>query len=595
LQLRDLALANVGSIERRSDLEKRLKILTPEELKDLVCEKLKLVSSKDPWADRWDFLVEVMVSAFEKRQSQRESINALPLYPNEEVMWDESLVPSINYTGEGCLALPKLNLQFLTLHDYLLRNFNLFRLESTYEIREDVHDVLKRMGARVGDEGETRFSGWARMAIPIQEFKISEVKQPNIGEMKPSAVTAEVAFSIRGLRGAHRSEWDELKEHDVLFLLSITPRLTPLGKEDLAGISVPERYGLQYVRGCEVIEMRDEGGTLMNDFTGRIKREDWKPPSGEIRTAVVALDSAQYQLDVNAIAEKGAEDVYRTFNVLMRRKPKENNFKAILESIRDLMNEDCVVPDWLHDIFLGYGDPAAAQWNKMPDLLEIVDFKDTFLDAQHLRESFPSCDVKFLTPDGDEDMAPKPPFRVTLPKVQKRANLKAKPATNKRKGLEAESNDADTVKEVLVEAYVPSDPGPYPQDQPKQNSVRFTPVQVGAIISGVQPGLTMVVGPPGTGKTDTAVQVLNVLYHNCPTQRTLLITHSNQALNDLFEKIMQRDVPARYLLRLGQGEQELETELDFSRQGRVNAMLARRLELLAEVEHLARTLQVSDL
>lgn len=30
-------------------------------------------------------------------------------------------------TGEGCLALPKLNLQFLTPHDYLLRNFNLFR------------------------------------------------------------------------------------------------------------------------------------------------------------------------------------------------------------------------------------------------------------------------------------------------------------------------------------------------------------------------------------------------------------------------------------------------------------------------------------
>lgn len=64
-------------------------------------------------------------------------------------------------------------------------------------------------------------------------------------------------------------------------------------------------------------------------------------------------------------------------------------------------------------------------------------------------------------------------------------------------------------------------------------------VQVGAIISGIQPGLTMVVGPPGTGKTDTAVQILNVLYHNCPTQRTLIITHSNQALNDLFEKIME--------------------------------------------------------
>ena len=56
-----------------------------------------------------------------------------------------------------------------------------------------------------------------------------------------------------------------------------------------------------------------------------------------------------------------------------------------------------------------------------------------------------------------------------------------------------------------------------------------------------------------------------------------------QALNDLFEKLLQRDVPARYLLRLGMGEQDLLTTSDFSRVGRVNAMLARRIQLLAEV------------
>ena len=67
----------------------------------------------------------------------------------------------------------------------------------------------------------------------------------------------------------------------------------------------------------------------------------------------------------------------------------------------------------------------------------------------------------------------------------------------------------------------------------------FFVAQIGAIIAGIQPGLTMVVGPPSTGKTDTAVQILNVLYHNCPSQRTLIITHSNQAWNDLFEKIMR--------------------------------------------------------
>ena len=63
-----------------------------------------------------------------------------------------------------------------------------------------------------------------------------------------------------------------------------------------------------------------------------------------------------------------------------------------------------------------------------------------------------------------------------------------------------------------------------------RNTVPFTPTQIEAIHSGMQPGLTLVVGPPGTGKTDVAVQIISNLYHNFPDQRTLLVTHSNQVL-----------------------------------------------------------------
>lgn len=61
-------------------------------------------------------------------------------------------------------------------------------------------------------------------------------------------------------------------------------------------------------------------------------------------------------------------------------------------------------------------------------------------------------------------------------------------------------------------------------------------------MSGVQQGLTMVVGPPGTGKTDTAVQIMHVLYHNQPEQRTLLITHSNQVRPPLCLTFNSQDV-----------------------------------------------------
>ena len=76
------------------------------------------------------------------------------------------------WSNEVPLALPKLNLQFLTIHDYLLRNFNLFRLETTYEIRQDLEDVVKRLAPRIAYPSSiTEFTGWARMAVEIESFK----------------------------------------------------------------------------------------------------------------------------------------------------------------------------------------------------------------------------------------------------------------------------------------------------------------------------------------------------------------------------------------------------------------------------------------
>jgi intron-binding protein aquarius len=220
--LRELALANCGAIEKRPALMRHLQALPVAELARLATQQLRLVSPDDPWAADPRFLLEVLVSAFEKRRSQRQAISEMPLYPNEEVLWDENMVPSIAYTGEGCLALPKLNLQFLTFHDYLLRNFNLFRLEATYEIREDLADVLTRIGPVPHPEAEGRvmFTGWARMAVPPSSFAIVEVRKPNVGEAKPSAVTAEIKFDLATLRPPVRAEWDELRQHDVLFLMA---------------------------------------------------------------------------------------------------------------------------------------------------------------------------------------------------------------------------------------------------------------------------------------------------------------------------------------------------------------------------------------
>lgn len=624
-KLNDLALSNCGKLENRDVLTNFLSQLSPEELRLLVTAQLRLVDESDPSASDPAFLTEVMVSAYERRRPQREIIEGMPLYPTEELLLDGDAVPgdqNLTTLGDGVLALPRLNLQFLTLNDYLVRNFYLFRLEAAYEVREDVAEAIKRTAPYLGDDDSVHFGGWSRMAQPLEKFALVEVRKPRIGETYPAAVTAEITVDVKHMRPDVRAEWDGLKQHDVVFMLSVAPRYSQGGMSDTSSIDwkgqptnvALKQAGLKHVRGCEILEIRDQEGKLMNDYTGRVAPEDQGgAPKGTLRTLTVALDPMQYQSDLNTASTTNNRDIYSSFTLLMRRNAKENNFKAVLESIRDLVADEeatSAIPTWLHDVILGYGDPADALYPAMDEkCLHTVDFQDTFLDIEHLKESFGGKYHVEVKPAAGET-EPRPPFKVTFPSFAETSSPAGEERVKegdddagrtsggkkgKRKaGQEEPEAPVSSLPTIVAESYLPPDPGPYPQDAPPLNTVRFTPVQTEAILSGVQPGLTMVVGPPGTGKTDTAVQIMHILYHNCPNQRTLIITHSNQALNDLFQKIIERDVPARYLLRLGMGEADLDTEEQFSRVGRVNAMLMRRLELLSEVERLAKSLKVPE-
>ena len=422
------------------------------------------------------------------------------------------------------------------------------------------------------EEGEVVFGGWARMALPVQEFAVFEVGKPRIGEKRPSRVRADVSVSLN-VRKEVQDEWENLRRHDVCFLITVHPNV-PIGTKYNHRGNFIEQVGLVNVRGCEVEGLLDE--------TGKVIEEGIEPRSklpGDKRTYRVWLDTNQYRHDMDLLQE-GGDDVYESFNIFMRRKPKENNFKAVLETIRHLMNTDCVVPQWLHDILLGYGDPGSAHYSKMPQQARSLDFNDTFLDFPHVQECFPDYQVRLRCKNQE---LVKRPFRLIFEDV----------AEQKDSDDEGYEDISDLQKVITIEPYEVPRRGPYEYNEPRKNIIRFTPTQVEAIRAGMQPGLTLVVGPPGTGKTDIAVQIISNLYHNHPNQRTLIVTHSNQALNQLFEKIMQLDIDERHLLRLGHGEEALETEKDFSRYGRVNYVLSQRLELLKKVKKLQDSLDVT--
>jgi intron-binding protein aquarius len=235
---------------------------------------------------------------------------------------------------------------------------------------------------------------------------------------------------------------------------------------------------------------------VLSQIINRLNPDDPGHARGHVRRVRLHLDPAQYALDAAARQQRqhaqegsagGGDSVYSTFNVIMKRKAQENNFKAVLECIRQLMNAEFQVPEWLHDVLLGYGDPKETFYTALKPLTT-VDFNDTLLDQEHVRESFPKKKVTFK-PNSKGTVAP--PFRVTFDEAE-----------------EGAGRLPDGGGSVVCEAYLPPDPGPYPERARKTNSVRFTPVQVGAILAGTNEGLTQVVGPPGTGKTDTAVQII---------------------------------------------------------------------------------------
>lgn len=75
------------------------------------------------------------------------------------------------------------------------------------------------------------------MAQPIVTFAVVEVAKPNIGEKSPSRVRADVTVNL-SVRKEIRAEWENLRKHDVCFLVTVRPtasiggcldsRLTPV-------------------------------------------------------------------------------------------------------------------------------------------------------------------------------------------------------------------------------------------------------------------------------------------------------------------------------------------------------------------------------
>ncbi|KAL9107332.1 MAG: hypothetical protein Q9227_007784 [Pyrenula ochraceoflavens] len=587
-KLKLMALANLGNLQQRTELESHFSNLHDTELVEL-CHHLGVRTAYPKQAEVTNgrqLMIESLVARYERQKSLDETVMNLSCLPTEASLYDPALLRNEVYDGSSPLAIPKLNLQYLSLSDFLWRAFLLHRSEAFFEIRRDLEGVVRRMRPRAGRERDAvNFDGFSRLALPISKPGIIDVAPARVGSNYAAYVRAEIAMDVSRLGDVIRTEWESLRVGDALFLLSVRA-----GRRHEHGIPPNnsregEDWHIDHVRTAEVVQILDENGRALrnadapqtNGYSSRARQ----------RRLLINLDSRAYKHD-SENPSKAKEDVYSLLNVVVRRRGRENNFKPVLTTMQDLIISQTDLPHWFQEVFLGYGDPSSASFMNLPEKIKSVDFRDTFLDWQHLVESFPG---RALEPLGEEHGSFGPPY-VLQSFDEQQAEMHLNPARKRRRD---QTEDAQpSAGPIRVSTYTLPNTGPYPMDAFKLNSVRFTPSQISAIQSGTQPGLSIIVGPPGTGKTDVATQIINLLYHNYPSERVLLLAHSNQALNQLFEKIINLDMDPRHLLRLGHGEEDLDPTStqggSYSKAGRVESYLENRDHFLAEVDRLARSI-----
>ena len=452
--------------------------------------------------NRNKLLQEIFICKYVKKTNILDKTISSPLYPNESILISENnkLVP--NYYSivdfKSTIIIPKLSFTYLSLYDYLLNNYYLYKYESSYEISEDLENCLEKMEPLFDDTTGKflmKFKGWSLMGYPILDFQVLTSQSPLVGEDFPREVIGEITYDLNDIQPEIRKEWENFKKFDTIFLIYLNRDINRI-----------------IIRGAEINSLYDEDdnnilsnlesyninlyGNNTNKEKGEAKDNNNQVTIGFKRRMIVNLDPIQYTLDLKAGYLSNLN-----FHMILRRKSKENNFKSILQSIKNLIKEVNLFPTNFTDIIL----------NK------------TFLNTQKVNNSINFKEEKF-------------------------------------KGIKI--------------------------NNPK---IKYKEKQLQAIKLGIQEGLSIIKGPPGTGKTDIAVEIINYLYKNKKKEKILIITHSNNVLNDLCQKIIESDiVDPKHLLRLGKGSKniiikkennekiEVENELNLSLDGKIAYMLNQR-------------------
>ena len=88
-------------------------------------------------------LIDLFINKYGRKGHSLESIEHMPVYPTDLTMFDEITLPKVTRFFHP-LPLPRINLQFLSIQEYVSRLFQVYMIDASVDMRMHIESVLKK-------------------------------------------------------------------------------------------------------------------------------------------------------------------------------------------------------------------------------------------------------------------------------------------------------------------------------------------------------------------------------------------------------------------------------------------------------------------
>lgn len=501
-------------------------------------------------------------------------------YATEKDLWNETILELRKDPRMIGSILPKLNLQLLSMQDYLFRSYSFSIMESHRILVEYVENLVSAMQPAPSLKKEnnwTIFGGESDSAISISGISVSYVGKNKIDEKIPSKVLADISLSFTDLE--ERKKWLLMNPGDIFYLVSIKARRTgpqeiwenSYNGTDSKGRTAKEFFNIQTIRGCELVEVLSNSFNLKVDEFGKPLiyeayreqniNEHYKPNI----IFRVSLDQKRYLEDVASMKiEDSSEEsitMFSSFNLLVRGPKTLDWCKSGLEKFKSSLlypEERQIVPLWLENALLGHFNIENCQY---PYVMRNLN-QDSRSNTIELNGSFQDLEqVSSLISEDFQEFKIKSEFRELNDNIQDVLdNFNSSSLISEEKSLKRKfrvsfhyelGEDKLTPKDCTIQEVGIAYRGPFEDSAfyfEKSANILSSLAKARAVIRGCLPGITMT-----EGSIDSMVinNIVSNLVNKPSPGRVMVIARSKNCLNKVFSEFLKNtDVNESSIIRL---------------------------------------------